>query len=236
MGLFSGLKKAFKTVTKSKVGQALLVAGTAYVAGGALGMWETPFEGLGDMFKAGGEGAAESSASLLGGAESVSAAQAPATSELLDAKNSTSDFMKMAALDPQYRETMTDAPVFDMPAGSESQMERLPLINSDGGAMDMGVGTSEVHRNFVNGHAQAGGGMISNSLQKVLDFYKGDVARAALTSQVGGLINGASTPTPEQVAQAQFDARRRYDLQRQADIAPNMNVGSIKLVPTGLIR
>jgi hypothetical protein len=82
--LVKGVKKAFKEVTKSKIGKALLIAATIYVGGGMLGAWNTPFSSInGILAKGGGQAAAkagESTAqSFLAGSGTEAAAVAAPT-------------------------------------------------------------------------------------------------------------------------------------------------------------
>lgn len=72
--VFKGVKRAFKAVTKSGWGKALLIAAAVFTGGAALGMWASPWASLnGALVSAAGEAAATGSAGAVaagaGGAE-----------------------------------------------------------------------------------------------------------------------------------------------------------------------
>lgn len=72
-GVIKGVKKAFKAVTSSGWGKALLIGAAIFTGGAALGMWASPWASLNDaLVSAAGEAAGTGTASsLLGGGSGV---------------------------------------------------------------------------------------------------------------------------------------------------------------------
>lgn len=79
-GIGKAVKKAFKAVTKSKLGRALLVGATIYFGGAALGMWNTPFAAVNGAFVKGGAAAAGSSGTAAAGSVAAPSASMTANS------------------------------------------------------------------------------------------------------------------------------------------------------------
>lgn len=73
-GLVDGVQKVWDEVTDSTLGKALLIGGAVWLGGGALGMWQTPFESINGALAGGAQsGGAASTAEAAGAAGGGSA-------------------------------------------------------------------------------------------------------------------------------------------------------------------
>jgi len=248
-GILSGVGKVFKSVTKSSFGKALLFAGATYLGGAALGLWESPFSSINGLFKMGGgpaaaelagaQSAGELSSTMSGGAEAASPAAQMLTppasyDSMLAGGGATSDVLGGPEAEAARAAAASSTP------GAQSPLEMVnePANPNSIEALMGGAPRSPSQDVYADMDASSQGpGMNSmtqaeapkSAIQKVLDFYKGDFAKAALITQVGGALKGAFSPTPAEIAKANFDARLQYDRDTRADMAKNYDVSGVRL-------
>lgn len=223
MGFFSNIGKTFKSILDSDLGKVAVTAAAAYVGGGMLGAWETPFDSINGMLQAETGGSTSSSLGEMGtslaGAEKLGYATDSAQgSDLTD---------PMKALGP-FGQT-NSAPATGQ-TGFQEGVPSAPRLGqdvvADMDASSQGPGMPGLSQNQPWGTLAA---------QKVADFFKGDLAKAAMVQQAGAALKGAFQPTPERMARAQYDARRTFEQQRAADRNVNYNVAPVQLPRPPLI-
>jgi hypothetical protein len=129
MSLLSSLGKTFSSITSNPIGKALLIGATVYAGGSALGMWDSDLASIGGSF---GSDAAASGMDAAPAA--VEAAQGATESSVAD---------QFAGANVAG----VDATPFDVLQGKDA----TPLMDTDTGAMDSGVGLQDVRDRVVNG-------------------------------------------------------------------------------------
>jgi hypothetical protein len=217
-------------VSGSDVGKLLLTAAAVYVGGSALGAWDSQFFPSGGIF--GGEAAASPAAAALGegtasnvGATAPSMAEQVVGAQMTGAAPTPFQMIEQPGAQP-LMPSITDELMGEAYEAPGSQWKDL----TGGDSIDSFTGQAMKQ---VNMAVPAKVALHNKDAKSWLDFVGGDMAKSALIMQAGGALRGAFEPSEEEKAQAVFDARRRYELQRAADRNANFMVSGIPVPRPG---
>lgn len=237
-GIVKGVKKAFKAVTKSKIGKALMFAAAIYLGGAALGAWESPFS----MINGALSSQATPAAAELAGAASGGGSIAEATLAGAGATGETAGLVAGAA------ET-AGAVAGASPAAAEivaaSQAGGSGLI--EGAIGGISGNAAPVAAEFVGG--ASGGGSLAGLggstgatsvatgptglIDKVISGAKsvGSWAQKNPISAAMGLNAVANMSKPDERELLDHRAQKEMELYdwKNKYLSPNWNVGAVNL-------
>lgn len=199
--ILSGVKKAFKSVTKSSLGKALLLGATIYLGGAALGYWNSPFTSI--------NGA-------LAGTQAAAEGGSAATSVLGGGTGAETFGLGEAAAAP-VAEALPAATV--APGAAEQTAAALAPVGQSvaGAAGNVVAGAAP-----TVAPAASKGGFIGKALS-------GDLTRYALINAGAGAVKAAFTPSATEQAEDLARIQREQEAWRQRFLAPNFDVGSINV-------
>lgn len=225
-GILKGAKKAFKSITKSSFGKALLIGATIYLGGAAFGLWNSPFQAVNGAFlspaaaEAGvatGTAATEAGTTLAAaegaGAAGAGAGEAAATS---------------LANEAAVAETMTSAGAAGGGAGASGG---TGILNASMSGMEPGYEAILDKGVYGTVNAAVPGGPLTPSVTGAAKtgFFSGDLAKFGLIQAGAGALQGAFSRDAIDVAEREAELERENLAWRNQFLSPNFDVGQIDL-------
>lgn len=223
--ILGGVKKAFKSLTSSTFGRALLIGATIYLGGAAFGMWNSPFTSINGAFTS--QAAAEAgTASAASDAAAVAADAAPVAAETGAAAGTDAAAAGAGAAD-------TTAANLSASSAVTPATESLGSIPASGNIADAAT-------TYGGSSAAAPGSSFSYlgepAKKGIIDsFMSNPLAQYGMIQAGAGALQGAFTPNAMDVAEKQAELDRQNLEWRNNFLKPNWQVGSLNLgmTPSG---